>query len=71
MKYCKTKKEKGQQMSELQDVIASVTIKAFNHGIQFERDRIIKMLEDYNAKETEQLTYVDLIRGIKVTVPND
>lgn len=58
-------------MSELQDVIATSTIKAFNHGVQFERDRIIRMLEAERTKGTEPLTYVDLIRGIKVTVKND
>jgi hypothetical protein len=58
-------------MSELQDVIATSTIKAFNHGVQFERDRIIRMLEAESTKGTEPLAYSDLIRGIKVTVKND
>jgi hypothetical protein len=54
-------------MSELQDVIATSSIRAFNHGIQFERDRIIKMLEGYQAAPT-QPDYNDLIKLIKVTV---
>jgi hypothetical protein len=32
-------------MSELQDVIATSSIRAFNQGIRFERERIIRILE--------------------------
>jgi hypothetical protein len=32
-------------MSELQDVIATSSIRAFNQGIRFERERIIRLLE--------------------------
>jgi hypothetical protein len=33
-------------MSDLQDVIAKTSIKAFNEGISRERDLILKFLED-------------------------
>lgn len=32
-------------MSQLQDVIATSSIRAFNQGIRFERERIIRLLE--------------------------
>lgn len=32
-------------MSELQDVIATSSIRAFNQGIRFERERIIRILQ--------------------------
>lgn len=32
-------------MSELQDVIATSSIKAFNHGMRFERERIAQLIE--------------------------
>ena len=32
-------------MSELQDVIATSSIRAFNQGIRFERERIIRILD--------------------------
>lgn len=32
-------------MSELQDVIATSSIRAFNQGIRFERERIIQILQ--------------------------
>ena len=33
-------------MSELQDIIATSSIKAFNHGMQAEREHIIRLLAE-------------------------
>jgi chorismate mutase len=33
-------------MSDLQDVIASSSIKAFNNGVYYERERIVAMLRE-------------------------
>lgn len=49
-------------MSQLQDIIASSSIKAFNHGIQAERERIIKLLEDSLGKVTPE-ALIKIIRG--------
>ena len=32
-------------MSDMQDIIATSSIKAFNHGVRFERERIIRILQ--------------------------
>jgi hypothetical protein len=32
-------------VSDMQDIIATSSIKAFNHGVRFERERIIRILQ--------------------------
>jgi hypothetical protein len=44
-------------MSELQDVIATSSIRAFNQGMRFERERIIRILQSTLeiSKDTQTL----------------
>ena len=44
-------------MSELQDVIATSSIRAFNQGIRYERERIIQILQSALeiSKDTQTL----------------
>jgi hypothetical protein len=37
-------------MSDLQDLIATQTVRAFNLGIDRERDRIIKLIQNTDVK---------------------
>ena len=37
-------------MSDLQDVIVTSSIKAFNHGIRAERERILRILNQHEAE---------------------
>ena len=37
-------------MSDLQDIIVSSGIKAFNHGVQAERNHIIQLLEQHKQE---------------------
>ena len=37
-------------MSELQDIIATSSIRAFNHGMQAERQHVIQLLEQHKLQ---------------------
>lgn len=37
-------------MSELQDVIATSTIRAYNHGMRTERERILRIINQHEAE---------------------
>jgi hypothetical protein len=37
-------------MSDLQDIIASSSIRAFNQGVILERERVLRVLESVEAK---------------------
>jgi hypothetical protein len=50
-------------MSDLQDLIATQTVRAFNLGIDRERDRIIKMIEELNCFAVEKETMIEMIKG--------
>ena len=55
-------------MSDLQDIIASSTVRAFNSGIQHERNRILKMLNDEIAKQEQAADTLDqtgILIGLK------
>lgn len=39
-------------MSDLQEMIATTTIKAYNQGLRDERERLTKLVEDYTLKAT-------------------
>lgn len=46
-------------MSELQDVIATSSIRAFNQGIRFERERIIQILEQTLDISKDTQTFIE------------
>jgi hypothetical protein len=46
-------------MSDLQDIIASSAVRAFNSGIQHERNRILKMLGEEIAKQERAASTLD------------
>jgi hypothetical protein len=55
-------------MSDLQDIIASSTVRAFNSGIQHERNRILKMLNEEIRKQEEAASTIDetgILIGLK------
>lgn len=39
-------------MSDLQEIIATTTIKAYNQGLRDERERVARIVEDYTLKAT-------------------
>jgi hypothetical protein len=55
-------------MSDLQDVIATSTVRAFNSGIHHERKRILKMLNEEIVKQEEAASTLDetgILIGLK------
>lgn len=55
-------------MSDLQDIIASSAVRAFNSGIQHERRRILTMLNKEIAKQEEAASTLDetgILIGLK------
>jgi hypothetical protein len=55
-------------MSDLQDIIATSTVRAFNSGIQHERNRILKMLNEEIEKQEEAASTLDetgILIGLK------
>jgi hypothetical protein len=55
-------------MSDLQDIIASSAVRAFNSGIQHERRRILTMLNEEIAKQEEAASTLDetgILIGLK------
>ena len=55
-------------MSDLQDIIASSAVRAFNSGIQHERNRILKMLNEEIHKQEEAASTLDetgILIGLK------
>ena len=55
-------------MSDLQDIIASSSVRAFNSGIQHERNRILKMLNEEITKQEEATSTLDetgILIGLK------
>ena len=55
-------------MSDMQDIIATSSIKAFNHGVRFERERIIRILQSTLeiSQGTETLIEIVLPHTIEV-----
>jgi hypothetical protein len=41
-------------MSDIQDIIHTTTVKAYESGVRHEQERIIKLLEELIAKITEE-----------------
>jgi hypothetical protein len=55
-------------MSDLQDIIASSSVRAFNSGIQHERNRILKMLNEEIQKQEQAASTIDetgILIGLK------
>jgi len=55
-------------MSDLQDIIASSSVLAFNSGIHHERNRILKMLNEEIQKQEEAASTIDetgILIGLK------
>jgi hypothetical protein len=55
-------------MSDLQDIIATSTVRAFNSGIHHERKRILKMLNEEIVKQEEAASTLDetgILIGLK------
>lgn len=55
-------------MSDLQDIIASSSVRAFNSGIQHERNRILTMLNEEILKQEEAASTLDetgILIGLK------
>jgi hypothetical protein len=55
-------------MSDLQDIIASSSVQAFNSGIQHERNRILKMLNEEIQKQEQAASTIDetgILIGLK------
>ena len=55
-------------MSDLQDIIATSTVRAFNSGIHHERKRILKMLNEEITKQEEVASTLDetgILIGLK------
>jgi hypothetical protein len=55
-------------MSDLQDIIASSSVQAFNSGIHHERNRILKMLNEEIQKQEEAASTIDetgILIGLK------
>jgi hypothetical protein len=55
-------------MSDLQDIIATSTVRAFNSGIQHERNRILKMLAEEIQKQEKTASTIDetgILIGLK------
>jgi hypothetical protein len=50
-------------MSDLQDIIATQSIRAFNMGVERERERIIKMIEELTSFAIERETMIAMIKG--------
>ena len=56
-------------MSELQDVIATSSIRAFNQGIRFERERIIRILD--RALEISKGTKIEDVLRSTISIIED
>jgi hypothetical protein len=55
-------------MSDLQDIIATSTIRAYNSGMEQERNRILKMLNEEIHKQEEVASTLDetgILIGLK------
>lgn len=55
-------------MSDLQDIIATSTVRAYNSGIQQERNRILQMLSNEIKKQEEVASTLDetgILIGLK------
>jgi hypothetical protein len=55
-------------MSDLQDIIATSTIRAYNSGMEQERNRILKMLNEEIHKQEEAASTLDetgILIGLK------
>jgi hypothetical protein len=55
-------------MSDLQDIIATSTVRAYNSGIQQERNRILKMLNEEINKQEQAASTLDetgILIGLK------
>jgi hypothetical protein len=56
-------------VSELQDVIATSSIRAFNQGIRFERERIIRILD--RALEISKGTKIEDVLRSTISIIED
>jgi len=55
-------------MSDLQEIIATSTVRAYNSGMQQERNRILRMLNDEISKQEEAASTLDetgILIGLK------
>jgi hypothetical protein len=55
-------------MSDLQEVIATSTVRAYNSGMQQERNRILRMLNEEISKQEEAASTLDetgILIGLK------
>lgn len=59
-------------MSDLQDVIARSTIKAFNQGINAERERVLRIINDHEAETKCQcdgcISWINAFELLKVEI---